>query len=810
MKLSPILLALASGALLLSACGDDGGDVACAAGTVLQDGECIPDGSVICETGTTYNATTGKCDPDITGCAEGTVLIAGECVPLDDTLTGDVTEPVEPNGLNATDLPGMLELPAQGESTVISGCITPFEDIDLDGELDADFDAFLFTASGPTLLDLTVDGVGGLSGGFVVIGLADELDDDDWLRLGANLTSDTAQQQVFLPMAGTYVLAFADSRTLSSGLAFGSADTCYFATVEHLAMPAPTAITDMATGTLGDPQFYSFDPSADDAALNATMSALGPAAAGGLVVLVDGLYAGSSEDEGTPAAIETLLGLDATASVLLVVDAVSNFSLSGQPSSLRVREILPTVDPGDGSNVTLTHDPGFPGLLSFAATAGDVVRLEFDALGEDLDVFVLPPSASGINFADAVADVCFRCTTSDQWMQVQETGTYYYVVTDLAGVNGEDFTFNTRRTAVTPAPLTIGAPAAGDLTGRDRDFFVLDVDAADWLELNVVPTNFTDGAVTFYDRNGAGELDEILPNVDFDVSDGSPFARIYAGDDSVFLISIDNLAGHQGDETFSFEVADRPFTQATVAGGAPVDLNAVTLVADQPTYFLVTGPEAALLTSSLTNPSSGIDAVIELYDSDGNIVVDGVDEGGADAAETFVNVVTSSGLVPLSVTDVTGTGGTFDLNLAVILATITQAASAPNLDIPDGAGPGIPGEDAVDSATMAAGCATIDYITVDVDISHAFIGDLEVTLESPDGTVVFLHDHSGDGADDIIGTYPDTLIPEDSLDVLLGEDPVGDWTVTINDNFDEDDGELNSWGCDRRLLSVARSGKVGP
>src|SRR5690606_16565740 len=71
------------------------GNTTCAAGTSLENGECVPDGSVVCATGTQYDEATGTCVADVSGCAAGTVLIEDECVPEDDALVADVEEAAE-------------------------------------------------------------------------------------------------------------------------------------------------------------------------------------------------------------------------------------------------------------------------------------------------------------------------------------------------------------------------------------------------------------------------------------------------------------------------------------------------------------------------------------------------------------------------------------------------------------------------------------------------------------------------------------------------------------------------------------------
>ena len=88
----------------------------------------------------------------------------------------------------------------------------------------------------------------------------------------------------------------------------------------------------------------------------------------------------------------------------------------------------------------------------------------------------------------------------------------------------------------------------------------------------------------------------------------------------------------------------------------------------------------------------------------------------------------------------------------------------------------------------------IDSIGVHLDIKHLWQSQLKVTLTSPAGTTLVPLDHGGDSADDIIGTFPDTLTPVDSLGALKDEDPNGEWTVTFIDDVAGFSGEMRSWG----------------
>ena len=107
---------------------------------------------------------------------------------------------------------------------------------------------------------------------------------------------------------------------------------------------------------------------------------------------------------------------------------------------------------------------------------------------------------------------------------------------------------------------------------------------------------------------------------------------------------------------------------------------------------------------------------------------------------------------------------------------------------------------------------TISDVNVVLDITHPSVDDLDVTLESPTGTVVELFtDVGGAGAnftattlDDEAGTsitagsapFTGSFSPEGSLGGYDGETSVGTWTLTITDDTPGNAGTLNSWALE--------------
>jgi cysteine-rich repeat protein len=117
-----------------------------------------------------------------------------------------------------------------------------------------------------------------------------------------------------------------------------------------------------------------------------------------------------------------------------------------------------------------------------------------------------------------------------------------------------------------------------------------------------------------------------------------------------------------------------------------------------------------------------------------------------------------------------------------------SASSSPGTAIPDDDLTGI------DDTVTISGCSTISNINVDIDITHTWRGDIDLTLTSPAGTAVILWQDTGGSADDLIGNFPNSLTPDGSLSAFAGETGNGTWTLNVVDDAGFATGTLNSWG----------------
>ncbi len=102
---------------------------------------------------------------------------------------------------------------------------------------------------------------------------------------------------------------------------------------------------------------------------------------------------------------------------------------------------------------------------------------------------------------------------------------------------------------------------------------------------------------------------------------------------------------------------------------------------------------------------------------------------------------------------------------------------------------------------------TINDVNVTINIDHTYVSDLNISLQSPNGTIVDLTFGNGGSGDNYTDTVFDdagataitsgsppftgTFIPEGTLADFNGEMTLGDWTLIVTDTFAFDGGSIN-------------------
>ncbi|MAR94418.1 MAG: hypothetical protein CMA45_05035 [Euryarchaeota archaeon] len=102
-----------------------------------------------------------------------------------------------------------------------------------------------------------------------------------------------------------------------------------------------------------------------------------------------------------------------------------------------------------------------------------------------------------------------------------------------------------------------------------------------------------------------------------------------------------------------------------------------------------------------------------------------------------------------------------------------------NLNIPDNS-------NAVTDTVSVSESIKVEHVEVIVDISHDYRGDLEIILTSPQGTQNILSEKHGDSGNNWNNWMFTSVHNWD-------EDSTGNWTISVQDQGNEDDGTFHDW-----------------
>lgn len=113
--------------------------------------------------------------------------------------------------------------------------------------------------------------------------------------------------------------------------------------------------------------------------------------------------------------------------------------------------------------------------------------------------------------------------------------------------------------------------------------------------------------------------------------------------------------------------------------------------------------------------------------------------------------------------------------------------------------------------TIATAGTILDLNVLNLNITHTFISDLDVELQSPMGTTVLLVSDICGAQDNMLLNFDDSAptaiipcppttnlyyIPLEALSAFNGENMDGVWTLIVRDFFNADGGSLNSWSLE--------------
>ena len=145
-----------------------------------------------------------------------------------------------------------------------------------------------------------------------------------------------------------------------------------------------------------------------------------------------------------------------------------------------------------------------------------------------------------------------------------------------------------------------------------------------------------------------------------------------------------------------------------------------------------------------------------------SVVLHNRNGGSADKIKSTFDMTSTPGLSMLSGQSLQGTWtllvqdqaaadvgvlNLWELEITPTQESVVELTESPAVTIPDNSPNGI------ERLLTTNASGQVKSVEVSVDITHTFIGDLEVKLITPDGTTIPLHHQTGGSADNIIKTY---------------------------------------------------------
>ncbi len=645
-------------------CGDNN-TKSCDPGTTMDvDGVCTGIGGAgSCSDGTIL--VDDHCEIDPNACQDGTVLVGGECKDPG-AVTADIEEAAEPNGLGLFEVSnepaGTIALKPEGEHFVIHGTIIPFQDSDSDGQQDADVDTYLIDVTGPVTLNVSADGLNGLAGGFVSVAAVNaDSPLASWTRFGVNPTGDTSARKLYLPAAGTYLIAIADTRTLfltgaAPGATEGNPDLEYYVTID-LVTVTPTALTATngvatSTGTVdpGDIKIFTLEMGEgfNSAELNATIDQVQES------LVVGNTHTGTntvkSVADGDPGAGATaavdVFGIRAGDQQTIVVDSVFDYANTPWDYDL-------TVDIGEagalstsGGDVAQTPVPGLVSVFYYDVAADQRLIGMDVAFDRPVDGVIVDENLALFSqFTFNGSGYAGTFTGYKGLLNHAQPGRYYFFVFDPLDAP-EDIVATSTYAGIMPAAITKGTPLTNQAPNAfESTPYTYDPGVATdpWQELTASGSGTGTITTNFYDpATSIGRLDPLVstcsscedspePVFTHDyAAAGDTYGRIAINDPAQYLVTV-RTATTTGTPTFDLEFAPRAFTDlGTATPGTDITRASEGLDASAPVRRYLVRSEVGSTLTMTVSPGLSLGVTLDQLDADEGVLDSASGALGAD------------------------------------------------------------------------------------------------------------------------------------------------------------------------------------
>ena len=339
--------------------------------------------------------------------------------------------------------------------------------------------------------------------------------------------------------------------------------------------------------------------------------------------------------------------------------------------------------------------------------------------------------------------------------------------------------------AGTGQPVTPGTDIIGEAVMGDRDFYEVDALVPQLYLMAALPQGafFEPPALTL-ELNG-----DILQTNGF----GPPLVAAVLDPTLTYDLQVANMSDTFG-PPLTYTLSVNPLLAAGTLELEPNNDRGTT-----PVSFAMTLPDTVIGTLAgpadedffllnLATPSP-VGVTLDLIDlgdgetqSAGNLTVEILDNSGAVVGDLSSPASLAAGDNYVRVSGFDGNGGnTYQLTaFRIVPGVVNQVISD---SVPT----------TIENTINMPGSCLAGGVDVDVDILHAWRGDLRIELDHPTlGTFVLAYEDTGDSVPNIQGNYPNSwpMTLGDSLDPMLGVDLQGDWTLRVIDTYPSSDGGI--------------------
>jgi len=121
---------------------------------------------------------------------------------------------------------------------------------------------------------------------------------------------------------------------------------------------------------------------------------------------------------------------------------------------------------------------------------------------------------------------------------------------------------------------------------------------------------------------------------------------------------------------------------------------------------------------------------------------------------------------------------------------IVKKEKVENLPIPD------VNPNGINSIISISEKGKVTQAMINIELTHSYHGDLTATLTAPSGKSVTLIPFNSLGSTQGLLSASFSTTADTELASLVKEDLNGDWTLNVNDNWEQDTGTLRKWSME--------------